>query len=235
MPILPAAPCSAGQIAVPGDETCRELASCGDGTWGDIPVESNIPVNLHPRDVMDDSLLEPETPLAQMASRAVLEVTERQLLGDTTAVAARVWELEALGYRIGSDDLGAYYASLNAFATLRPDFVKLDIGLLRDVDTSELQARLIPSLVRVCGEMGMTAVAEGVETVAERTPGRAGMWLAARVPLRQARSRFAGAGAVRASTASPAPWRLSTLVSTGPCTARLGWATWRHRMPSVRG
>lgn len=125
-------------------------------------------VNLHPRDVMDDALLDPDTPLAQMASRVVLEVTERQLLEDAKAVADRVEKLRAFGFRIAVDDLGAGYASLNAFATLNPDFVKLDIGLVRDVDSSELKARLIASIIRVCREMGMTVVAEGVETVAER-------------------------------------------------------------------
>lgn len=39
--ILPAAPCPAGQMAVPGEETCRPVAPCGEGTWGDIPVEAN--------------------------------------------------------------------------------------------------------------------------------------------------------------------------------------------------
>ncbi|MBW2454573.1 MAG: hypothetical protein JRI68_08685 [Deltaproteobacteria bacterium] len=38
-PILPDEPCAAGLLAVPGDVTCREIASCGTGTWGDIPVD----------------------------------------------------------------------------------------------------------------------------------------------------------------------------------------------------
>jgi len=117
---------------------------------------------------MDDSLLDPNTPLAKMAHRVVLEVTERQLLEDAQVVGERVEKLKAFGYRVAVDDLGAGYASLNAFASLCPDFVKLDIGLVRDVDTCDLKARLISSLIRVCREMGMTVVAEGVETVAER-------------------------------------------------------------------
>ncbi|MBI2390357.1 MAG: hypothetical protein HYV09_12275 [Deltaproteobacteria bacterium] len=39
-PVLPAAPCPRGKIAVPGDTTCRELAACGEGTFGSIPVEA---------------------------------------------------------------------------------------------------------------------------------------------------------------------------------------------------
>jgi hypothetical protein len=38
--VLPATPCPDGQMAVPGDEQCREVAACGQGVWGDIPVEA---------------------------------------------------------------------------------------------------------------------------------------------------------------------------------------------------
>src|SRR5688572_19622683 len=40
-PILPTDPCPEGQMAVPGDTECHEVAPCGSGTWGDIPVEAN--------------------------------------------------------------------------------------------------------------------------------------------------------------------------------------------------
>lgn len=38
-PVLPPEPCAQGEMAVPGEASCREIASCGDGSWGDIPVE----------------------------------------------------------------------------------------------------------------------------------------------------------------------------------------------------
>ncbi len=37
--VLPSEPCPSGMIALPGDETCREVSPCGQGTWGDIPVD----------------------------------------------------------------------------------------------------------------------------------------------------------------------------------------------------
>ncbi|MBW2459900.1 MAG: hypothetical protein JRI68_35750, partial [Deltaproteobacteria bacterium] len=40
-PILPAAPCPIGTMAVPGDAECREVAPCGDGPWGAIPIEAS--------------------------------------------------------------------------------------------------------------------------------------------------------------------------------------------------
>lgn len=40
LPVLPDAPCATGQMAIPGETSCRPVAACGSGTWGDIPVES---------------------------------------------------------------------------------------------------------------------------------------------------------------------------------------------------
>ncbi|MBK8256531.1 MAG: right-handed parallel beta-helix repeat-containing protein [Polyangiaceae bacterium] len=41
IPILPAKPCPFGLMAIPGETACREIAPCGTGTWGDIPIEPN--------------------------------------------------------------------------------------------------------------------------------------------------------------------------------------------------
>jgi hypothetical protein len=40
-PVLPAMPCGRGEMAIPGETSCREVMPCGSGTWGDIPVDSN--------------------------------------------------------------------------------------------------------------------------------------------------------------------------------------------------
>src|SRR6185503_8493406 len=40
-PLLPDAPCDAGELAVPGEASCHPVATCGAGPWGDIPVEPN--------------------------------------------------------------------------------------------------------------------------------------------------------------------------------------------------
>ena len=39
--VLPASPCPVGLMALPGEQSCREVAPCGEGTWGDIPTDSN--------------------------------------------------------------------------------------------------------------------------------------------------------------------------------------------------
>jgi EAL domain-containing protein (putative c-di-GMP-specific phosphodiesterase class I) len=130
---------------------------------------STVFVNLHPRDLNDDELYDPASPLSAEAKRVVLEVTERESLDGTTNVRDCVASLRRLGYRIAVDDLGAGYAGLSTFALLEPEIAKIDMSLVRGVDQEPTKRRLVTSLVTLCKEMGVLVVAEGVETVGERT------------------------------------------------------------------
>jgi EAL domain-containing protein (putative c-di-GMP-specific phosphodiesterase class I) len=77
--------------------------------------------------------------------------------------------LRRLGFRIAVDDLGAGYAGLASFSQLEPDIAKLDMSLVRGIDTSATKASIVRSMISVCTqELGTRVVCEGVETVAER-------------------------------------------------------------------
>jgi EAL domain-containing protein (putative c-di-GMP-specific phosphodiesterase class I) len=125
-------------------------------------------VNLHSHDLMDETLVSPNTPLARLAPCIVLEITERAALHDVGEAKARMAELRALGYRIALDDLGAGYAGLTAFAELQPEIVKLDMGLVRNIDTDSVRRKLVGSIVNLSRELGILVVGEGVETEGER-------------------------------------------------------------------
>jgi EAL domain-containing protein (putative c-di-GMP-specific phosphodiesterase class I) len=125
-------------------------------------------VNLHPRDLDDEELLSPGSPLARIASSVVLEVTERTSIDAIHDLRTTVARLRQLGYRIAVDDLGAGYAGLTSFAMLEPEIVKIDMSLVRDVDKNPVKQRLIASFTSLCKEMGILVVAEGVETLPER-------------------------------------------------------------------
>jgi EAL domain-containing protein (putative c-di-GMP-specific phosphodiesterase class I) len=125
-------------------------------------------VNVHPADLADDDLFEADGPLAKYAHRVVLELTERATLEGIADVAKRLDVLRAQRYRIAIDDLGAGYAGLSYFATLQPDLMKLDMSLVRDVETDPVKRRVILSLVALSHSLGIEVVAEGVETVGER-------------------------------------------------------------------
>lgn len=125
-------------------------------------------VNLTSQDLMDDALFDRSAPLAQVARRVVLEVTERSPLDEITDLRARIGRLRAIGFRIALDDLGAGYSGLGNFTQLEPDVVKLDMGLVRGVDTDTTKRRLVRSMIQLCREMEIAVVAEGVETESER-------------------------------------------------------------------
>jgi EAL domain-containing protein (putative c-di-GMP-specific phosphodiesterase class I)/CheY-like chemotaxis protein len=136
--------------------------------FASVPEGALLFVNLHPHDLNDEALVHPEAPLTQIASRVVLEITERAAIDDVTDARARVAQLREIGFRIAIDDLGAGYAGLTAFAQLEPEVVKLDMSLVRDVHQQPTKRRLIQSMTELCLDMGRLVVAEGIESAEER-------------------------------------------------------------------
>ena len=131
-----------------------------------VSMDALLFVNVHGLELTDETLFTPADPLAPIASRVVLEITERIGL-DAVAGPTRVAMLRKLGYRIAVDDLGAGYAALGALATLEPEVVKLDMSLIRDIDRQPTKRRVVGAIATLCRELGSKVVAEGVETKAE--------------------------------------------------------------------
>jgi EAL domain-containing protein (putative c-di-GMP-specific phosphodiesterase class I) len=134
----------------------------------ELPMEGLVFVNVHAMELDDSSLFAPEAPLSRHAGRVVLEITERAPIERIRDVGVRVTQLRALGYRIAVDDLGAGYAGLASFAHLEPEVVKIDMSLIRGVDLSPMKQKLLASIIKLCQELGIRMIAEGIETEAER-------------------------------------------------------------------
>jgi EAL domain-containing protein (putative c-di-GMP-specific phosphodiesterase class I) len=126
-------------------------------------------VNLHPDDLLDEALFNPSSPLSALAPEIVLEITEQSPFDTVPDVRDRVRRLRSLGFRLAIDDLGSGYAGLTSFAALEPEFVKLDRGLVKDLDSETVKRKLVASIVSVSRDLGITVVAEGIETAAERS------------------------------------------------------------------
>lgn len=133
-----------------------------------IPSDTNVFVNVHPRDLEDDDLLSPTSPLAVNAKRIVLEITERASLDAYPEVPGRLATLKGLGYRIAIDDVGAGHAGLATFTKLEPQIAKLDMALIRGVDSNPTKQRVIRSMTELCRDLGVLVISEGVETAGER-------------------------------------------------------------------
>ena len=77
--------------------------------------------------------------------------------------------LRELGFRIAVDDLGAGYAGLSSFSQLEPEFVKLDMSLVRGVDASTRKRSVIRAMAQLCThDLTIEVISEGVETTQER-------------------------------------------------------------------
>ena len=95
-----------------------------------------------------------------------LEVTESLAAQDET-VQARLHELKALGLTLALDDFGTGYSSLACLHQLPVDTVKIDRSFVSRADTSRHHRVLIEATIRVAASLGMSTVAEGIETEAQ--------------------------------------------------------------------
>lgn len=131
------------------------------------PFEHVFFVNLHSADLADPALYDVTGPLARHARSVVLELTERASLEGIGDVEKRLQSLREMGYRLAVDDLGAGYAGLSYFARVRPDVVKIDMSLVRDVDSDPVRRGVVGAICELARTLDMIVVAEGIETQAE--------------------------------------------------------------------
>jgi len=130
-----------------------------------LPVDAHLSINLSHRAAMSSRLHE----VMQRAStdRVVAEITEHEQVEDYDTLYTALNRLRTDGLRLAIDDTGAGFASLRHILRLSPDFIKLDISLTRDIDTDRGRRALASALISFAEEMGITIIAEGIETQAE--------------------------------------------------------------------
>jgi len=93
-----------------------------------------------------------------------LEITETALLINAGQTLETLYRLHERGYRIALDDFGTGYSSLHYLRALPIDMVKLDRSFIRTVETVEKDRVIVSSVIELAHRMGLTVVAEGVET-----------------------------------------------------------------------
>ena len=129
-----------------------------------VPTPAYLAINVSPVTAASPilrGLLE-----AVPAGRVVLEITEHAAIEDYASLRTALRPL-AGHVRIAIDDVGADYAGLRHILDLQPQLLKLDMGLVRDVDRDPARRALIEAMVRFAGHVGASIVAEGVEREGE--------------------------------------------------------------------
>lgn len=126
-------------------------------------------LNTEPDSLFDPELVDPRFAVrldgAGLApDRVVLEITEHAAVRDFVRIRAAIAAIRRLGFRVAMDDLGAGHSGLKAVAEIAPDFIKLDMALVREVHRHTLKRELIGTFRRFADSTGITLVAEGVES-----------------------------------------------------------------------
>ena len=145
-------------------ETAEAIWRKAPNALDQLPPGQKLFMNVDPEQLDLILRLANQGPLASVADRIVLEFAENATRGDSAEFEEGVAELKQLGFTLAVDDLGAAYSGLFAFTQLDPEYVKLDGALIRNVNASDRRRRLIEGLIGLCGDLGVTVVAEGVET-----------------------------------------------------------------------
>jgi EAL domain-containing protein (putative c-di-GMP-specific phosphodiesterase class I) len=152
------------------DQDCRTQAIESAAALG---MTSALSINFipnaigHPCDCIE-RMLETAKSCGFEMGKIILEVTETEQVDDVEALLAIFHEYRKFGVKTAIDDFGAGYAGLNLLARFQPDLVKIDIALVRGVDTNSVKQIIVESIVSMCARLGIAVLAEGVETAAER-------------------------------------------------------------------
>jgi len=137
-----------------------------------MPDERLLFVNIEPEAIGDPQLRDAVTSTLMeessiTANRVVLEITERAAIADFCAFRATLEYVRALGFGVAVDDAGAGYGSLQCISEVRPEWLKVDLSLVRGVDHDSVRMSLIESLVSLADRVGAKLIAEGIETTEE--------------------------------------------------------------------
>jgi len=130
-----------------------------------LPALSFLSLNASPETLLSEDFGDAVGELK--GDRVVVEVTENAAVDDYEPLKKAIDRLRQNGVRLAIDDAGAGYSSMKHIVRLVPDYIKLDIFLIRDIDSEPLKRAVVAAMARFAAEVGAELIAEGVETAAE--------------------------------------------------------------------
>ena len=150
------------------DRVCRRAAV---RRAGPLPGEMKLFINTRPGNLADpewgsEELLESLSRVHLRPEDVVIEVPEGAV-ADAEALRGPVECLRGRGFRIALDDVGTGYSSVRSIEAVRPDYLKVDLSLVHEVDRSLLKQEVLTSLLQIAARVGAQVIAEGIETEEE--------------------------------------------------------------------
>lgn len=138
--------------------------------WAAFGAPTRLFLNTVPATVRDPSFLGLGVLeyLGNVPPRMVtLEITERQVIENLGLYREAMHSFQELGFTFAIDDLGAGYSGLETLATLGAAYLKIDMGLVREVHEKRVSQQVIKAIVDMAAGVGSTVIAEGIETQEE--------------------------------------------------------------------
>lgn len=159
------------------DQACRVKAiELAGALFQD--AETRLSINFMPNAVYEPAAciratLEAARRVGFAHRQLMFEFTEHERMTDVAHIQRIVTEYRKQGFATAIDDFGAGYAGLNLLANFQPDFLKLDMELIRGIDISRQRQTIIVAIVAMAQQLGVAVIAEGIETEAEMVTLRA--------------------------------------------------------------
>ena len=154
------------------DQQCRVTAIQRAVAAGVLSGDARLSINFLPNAVYSPKACIQLTLRTAAATgfptdRLMFEFTENEKMEDPAHVQNVIEQYRQMGFGTALDDFGAGHAGLSLLARFQPDVIKLDMELLRGIDRSMPRRMIVEAVVRLCTKMGVTVVAEGIETRGE--------------------------------------------------------------------
>ncbi|HET8551654.1 MAG TPA: EAL domain-containing protein [Gammaproteobacteria bacterium] len=136
--------------------------------WADSGVNLSMAMNLSAFDLMDPALAERIGDALELhdvaPERLMLEITETAAMRDAPAAVALLRRLRGMGVRIAIDDFGVGYSSLSQLRRMPVDELKIDKSFVLNLKPNSEEAAIVRSAIELGHNMGLSVIAEGVET-----------------------------------------------------------------------
>ncbi|MDP8266482.1 MAG: EAL domain-containing protein [Candidatus Aceula meridiana] len=139
----------------------KALAKISEGNY-----KGKIFLNCNPYLIESSELYQIEAILNDYdmtPDRVVFEITERSAIVDYKTFYERLHEYQKKGFSIAIDDAGGGYASLESIVETNPQYVKIDLGIIRGVEENSLKRSVVKFVVSFCKENKIISIAEGIE------------------------------------------------------------------------
>jgi EAL domain-containing protein (putative c-di-GMP-specific phosphodiesterase class I) len=148
------------------DQACRvkaiQLAT-------ELDLRGTLSINFLPKAIYRPetcirATLEAAAELGFAKERLMFEVTEGEKITDHAHLRNIFAEYKRQGFKTAIDDFGAGYAGLNLLAEFQPDYIKLDMELIRNISHDPVRRAIVCGIVATCRMLNIDVIAEGVET-----------------------------------------------------------------------